>query len=31
MYTDQTEQGQKYDVLKKCVSISILDFELFKD
>ena len=31
MYTDQIEQGQKYDVLKKCVSISILDFELFKD
>ncbi|MDE7478602.1 MAG: Rpn family recombination-promoting nuclease/putative transposase [Lachnospiraceae bacterium] len=31
MYTDQIEQGQKYDVLKKCVSISILDFELFKE
>ena len=31
MYTDQIEQGQKYDVLKKCLSISILDFELFKD
>jgi len=31
MYTDQIEQGQKYDVLKKCVSISILDFILFKD
>ena len=31
MYTDQIEQGQKYDVLIKCVSISILDFELFKD
>ncbi len=31
MYTDQIEQSQKYDVLKKCVSISILDFELFKD
>ena len=30
MYTDQIEQGQKYDVLKKCVSISILDFALFK-
>ena len=30
MYTDQIEQGQKYDVLKKCVSISILDFDLFK-
>jgi predicted transposase/invertase (TIGR01784 family) len=31
MFTDQIEQGQKYDVLKKCVSISILDFDLFKD
>ncbi len=30
MYADQIEQGQKYDVLKKCVSIRILDFELFK-
>ena len=30
MYTDQIEQGQKYDVLKKCVSISILDFDLLK-
>ncbi len=30
MYADQIEQGQKYDVLKKCVSISILDFTLFK-
>ena len=29
MYTDQIEQGQKYSVLKKCVSISILDFILF--
>lgn len=31
MYTDQIDQGQTYDVLKKCVSISILDFILFKD
>lgn len=31
MYTDQIEQGQRYDVSKKCVSISILDFDLFKD
>ena len=31
MFTDQLEQGQKYDVLKKCVSISILDFILFKE
>ena len=31
MYADQIEQGQKYDVLKKCVSISILDFNLFKE
>ena len=30
MYADQIEHGQKYDVLKKCVSISILDFTLFK-
>ena len=30
MYTDQIEQGQDYDVLKKCVSISILDFDLFR-
>ncbi len=30
MYTEQIEQGQKYDVFKKCVSISILDFTLFK-
>ncbi len=29
MYTEQIEKGQKYDVLKKCVSISILDFILF--
>ena len=25
MYTEQIEKGQKYDVLKKCVSISILE------
>jgi len=31
MYTEQIEQGQKYDVFKKCVSISILDFKLFKN
>jgi len=31
MYADQIEEGQKYNVLKKCVSISILDFILFKD
>lgn len=31
MYTDQIRQGQKYDVFKKCVSISILDFILFED
>lgn len=30
MYTEQIEQGQKYDVFKKCVSISILNFILFK-
>ena len=30
MYTDQIEQGQGYDVLKKCVSISILNFDLFR-
>ena len=30
MYTEQIEKGQKYDVLKKCVSISILDFILFE-
>ena len=29
MYTEQIEKGQQYDVLKKCVSISILDFILF--
>ena len=31
MYTDQIETGQNYDVLKKCVSISILDFVLFEN
>ena len=31
MYTDQIRQGQKYDVFKKCVSISILDFILFEE
>ena len=31
MYAAQIEHGQKYDVLKKCVSISILDFNLFKE
>ena len=30
MYTDQIEPGQKYNVFKKCVSISILDFVLFE-
>lgn len=30
MYTDQIEPGQKYNVFKKCVSISILDFILFE-
>ena len=31
MYAEQIEPGQKYDVLNKCVSISILDFALFKE
>lgn len=31
MYTEQIESGDHYDVLKKCVSISILDFKLFQD
>ena len=31
MYTEQIKKGQPYDVLKKCVSISILDFTLFDD
>lgn len=29
MYVEQISPGQDYDVFKKCVSISILDFELF--
>ena len=31
MYTEQIEEGQSYDVFKRCVSISILDFTLFHD
>ena len=31
MYTEQIEAGQKYNVFKRCVSISILDFTLFDD
>ncbi len=31
MYTEQIHQGQQYDVFKKCVSISILDFILFEE
>lgn len=31
MYINQIEQGQDYHVLKKCVSISILDFTLFPE
>lgn len=31
MYTDQIAPGQSYKVFKKCISISILDFELFPD
>lgn len=31
MYVEQIEKGQKYDVFKRCVSISILDFTLFDD
>lgn len=31
MYTEQIHQGEKYNVFKKCVSISILDFILFKN
>ena len=31
MYTEQIQEGQKYNVFKKCVSISILNFTLFKD
>ena len=31
MYVNQIKKGEKYDVFKKCVSISILDFTLFKE
>ena len=31
MFADQIEKGQDYSLLKKCVSISILDFVLFKE
>ncbi len=31
MYADQILSGQDYDVFKKCVSISILDFDLFRE
>ena len=31
MYTEQINSGEDYTVFKKCVNISILDFELFKD
>lgn len=31
MYTDQINPGDAYDKLKKCVSISILDFKLFPE
>lgn len=31
MYTEQINSGDDYTIFKKCVSISILDFELFKD
>ena len=30
-YVDQIKEGEPYSLLKKCVSISILDFELFKE
>ena len=30
-YVDQIKEGDSYAVFKKCVSISILDFVLFKD
>ena len=30
MYVEQISQGQDYTVFKKCVGISILDFDLFK-
>ena len=31
MYTEQISSGEDYTVFKKCVSISILDFNLFKE
>lgn len=31
MYTEQISSGEDYTVFKRCVSISILDFELFKN
>lgn len=31
MYTEQISPGQGYHVFKKCINISILDFELFPD
>lgn len=31
MYTEQISPGQSYGVFKKCINISILDFELFSD
>lgn len=31
MYTEQISPGQSYNVFKKCINISILDFELFPD
>ena len=31
LYTEQIKPGENYTVFKKCVSISILDFTLFKD
>ena len=31
MYTEQIKSGESYTVFKKCVSISILDFVLFKE
>ncbi len=31
MYTEQINAGEDYNVFKKCVSISILDFKLFGD
>ena len=31
MYVEQIKAGEKYNVFKRCVSISILDFTLFED